>query len=620
VTGQDPLLQQPTYASPRLVADVVMKGGITSGIVYPRAVARLAQTYSLKNVGGTSAGAIAAAAAAAAEHGRHTPRGGFAALAAIPAQLAEGKDGDLRLLRLFQPEERTSSLFRLALAVLANGKRGALSAVRLFPLFPLLGLFLAVIAIVLAALGELGVGYALAVCITAIVVAVAGAAVNVIRDALTVIPDNDFGLCRLFSDSPEAGKEPLTVWLHEQLQALSGKDQDDPLTFGDLWGTADDAGWDPASRTVNLEMITTDLTHGRPLRLPVPFRPKTTQPREAAGLLFDPDELGRYFPASVVRHMESCAPPRSDRRLARLAQINPTRRLRPLPLGADLPVLVAARMSLSFPLLISAIPLWELEFNPKASPELKRVLFSDGGISSNFPVHFFDAILPRRPTFGISLTNFPAGKRPDPDQKRNVDPPPLVAQDVVEPFRDIQGMLGFATAIKDAAQNWRDNAQALIPGFKERIAHVKLDKHEGGLNLDMDKTRLDALAERGECAGGALLERFAESDNGSPYSNWNRYRFARFRIGMALIERTLRSADQGLTYPPDDITATYAELIAGGFDDDSLSYRFESRQRLAMAEETTALYEALVETWGASTLDDEHVPRPEPDLRIVPPA
>ncbi|MFS2045864.1 patatin-like phospholipase family protein, partial [Stenotrophomonas geniculata] len=43
-----------------------MKGGITSGIVYPNAVLALAREYRFKSIGGTSAGAIAAAVAAAA--------------------------------------------------------------------------------------------------------------------------------------------------------------------------------------------------------------------------------------------------------------------------------------------------------------------------------------------------------------------------------------------------------------------------------------------------------------------------------------------------------------------------------------------------------------------------
>ena len=38
--------------------DIVMKGGITSGVVYPPAICRLAEHYHFKNIGGTSAGAI----------------------------------------------------------------------------------------------------------------------------------------------------------------------------------------------------------------------------------------------------------------------------------------------------------------------------------------------------------------------------------------------------------------------------------------------------------------------------------------------------------------------------------------------------------------------------------
>ena len=53
-------------AKPEQSCDVVLKGGITSGVVYPLALVALAEKYRFSNIGGTSAGAIAAAAAAAA--------------------------------------------------------------------------------------------------------------------------------------------------------------------------------------------------------------------------------------------------------------------------------------------------------------------------------------------------------------------------------------------------------------------------------------------------------------------------------------------------------------------------------------------------------------------------
>src|SRR4029453_7284314 len=92
-----------------------MKGGITSGVVYPHAVCTLAQTYRFRNVGGTSAGAIAAAATGAAENGRD--REGFPKLEALPNW--SGSDGNL--LGLFQPQAKTASPFAVLIGALEGG-------------------------------------------------------------------------------------------------------------------------------------------------------------------------------------------------------------------------------------------------------------------------------------------------------------------------------------------------------------------------------------------------------------------------------------------------------------------------------------------------------------------
>ena len=65
--------------------DLVMKGGITSGIVYPLAACELARQYRFRSIGGSSAGAIGAVMVAAAEKGRAT--GGYRQLAEIPTEL-----------------------------------------------------------------------------------------------------------------------------------------------------------------------------------------------------------------------------------------------------------------------------------------------------------------------------------------------------------------------------------------------------------------------------------------------------------------------------------------------------------------------------------------------------
>ena len=43
--------------------DLVMRGGVTSGVVYPSAIQEIAKEFYLVGIGGTSAGAIAACAA-----------------------------------------------------------------------------------------------------------------------------------------------------------------------------------------------------------------------------------------------------------------------------------------------------------------------------------------------------------------------------------------------------------------------------------------------------------------------------------------------------------------------------------------------------------------------------
>src|SRR6516162_215087 len=102
---------------PDRVCDMVMKGGITSGIVYPLVVTTLAEKFLFKNIGGTSAGAIAAAATAAAELARDS--GGFERLARLPDFLgadAPGRSGESNLLAFFQPQPRTAQLFRVCVA------------------------------------------------------------------------------------------------------------------------------------------------------------------------------------------------------------------------------------------------------------------------------------------------------------------------------------------------------------------------------------------------------------------------------------------------------------------------------------------------------------------------
>jgi len=157
---------------------------------------------------------------------------------------------------------------------------------------------------------------------------------------------------------------PLIDWLADELDGLAGiSDPTTPVTFGDLWRGADGLGG-PEDRAIDLQMMTTNLTQGRPYRLPL----------DSGAWFFDPDEWAKLFPQRVVRWLEAHppTPPEAerDRRWWELlcGLLEP---LRPLPDAVDLPVVVAARMSLSFPVLISAVPLFAVDWSRTGNQEAR---------------------------------------------------------------------------------------------------------------------------------------------------------------------------------------------------------------------------------------------------------
>ena len=148
------------------------------------------------------------------------------------------------------------------------------------------------------------------------------------------------------------------------------------------------------------------------------------------------------------------------------------------PDPARLPLIVAARMSLSFPFLISGVPLWRRDFTLLEEAErnkLRRCFFSDGGLSSNFPIHFFDHLLPNSPTFAISLDDY--------DAKRNRGQC-LAAANRRQRNPGAHSAFRGPRRIPDAAlwcrpRTGRTICKATLPGYRERIAHVVLKPEAG---------------------------------------------------------------------------------------------------------------------------------------------
>jgi predicted acylesterase/phospholipase RssA len=599
----------PTTASPVRHCDMVMKGGITSGVIYPLAAVELSREYTFKNVGGTSAGAIAAAAVAAAEHGRQAGTGtGFDGLAKLPRWLGPN------LASLFQPSRSTRPLFSLLTAGMNGsgrlGRAAALlaAAVRGFPVGAVVGLLPGLVLGVATVLG--GEGFLLVwglVCaaLLAVLGAAIGLVVAVVRRGIRAIPDNWFGLCSGYADEDAGGPAPLTTWLADTLDALAGKSGPEPLTFGDLWGTSDPT----AERRLNLEMMTTNLTQGRPYRLPF----------DTEVFFFHPDELGRLFPRRVIDWMLD-HPRASD-------QADRFRPLVPLPAAADLPVVVATRMSLSFPLLISAVPLHAVDYSRAVAPQDRRperCWFSDGGITSNFPVHFFDAPLPRWPTFAVNLRPFHPDHPPQQDEGENVWMPPSNRGGLREWWtrwedRPPAGRLvAFLRSILDTMQNWMDNAQSRVPGYRDRVVHVSHTGDEGGMNLTMPEAIIERLTARGEAAGRLLCRRFAVPAPDGTDLTWDNHRWVRYRSMMSLLETTAARFGRTYLHPePGDVPIDQLSLRPD--DAPPRGYRWAGQAQRDFARQATAAFVKLAEDWRATgeTFADG-APGPSPDLRIVP--
>jgi len=372
-------------------------------------------------------------------------------------------------------------------------------------------------------------------------------------------------------------------------------------------------------------MISTCLTHRRPYGLPI----------DSQQFYFKRKELEEYFPEPVIRWMESHPGPR-DRDTSDVDETGYCR----LPHPSEMPVLVAARMSMSFPVLFRAVPLYAVDFSlahlAKRDPSLKpgsgealqpdekrkpeRCWFLDGGICSNFPIYMFDAPLPRWPTFGIDLQ---AIRKDRPDSF--VWMPSRNAEGFGEQFNRIphenrlESMFDYAAGMIDAARNWTENRQMTVPGYRDRIVHIRLDEgKEGGLNLDMDPNVVREVSDRGLQAADLLLSHFFHPTEDVSLT-WDNHRWIRFRSAFARLEDLLEQIQHGLG-EPETGEASYVDMLDRGSNDPPNSYRLTEHQRglIQRLMEQLLTADATVQSAPEKSRPSHKQPRPAPALRVLP--
>ncbi|MFP2904687.1 hypothetical protein ACLESD_06445 [Pyxidicoccus sp. 3LFB2] len=599
---------------PGQACDLIMKGGVTSGVVYPPAILKLAEKYRFHSIGGASAGAIAAAAAAAAEYGRQTvttpgkTAHGFLRLAEMNDELTT--PGFVR--GLFQPSEASRPLHKAVLAWQDSNakerkrarqkeqrerdeaaKQGAppptpskppkqpnlfarifrrlrwvlrinslclKSVPGSYVLGSVLGLLLAALLVSgsvawglawwmvgsggFKMLGALIVLLALGICGVSTLLGgllASGAMLMRVIGRLNQKDTQSFGICP-GSAGPDALLESgtglaLTDWLHVRLNELAGRGPlDAPITVSEL-----------KKEKIHFKLVTSNLTLGQPYTLPLT--------RGSRSFFFRRSEMARLFPAPVVEALAKWGAANRPTESLRIRDEDAAEFLR-FPMGEDIPLVVATRLSLSFPVLLSAVRLYSVkgETYRKAKGGVPQVVdltkdleehwLSDGGITSNFPIHVFDAWVPQHPTFGITLYDSPLsqvleqreGHHREEDPRDSVLLPHPRDFDKARPQRTaIHDTLGFLRAVFETAQSYRDNAQAGMPGYRERILQLFLDANEGGLNLDMEPEVLERIQAKGRCAAQELLTRYAEADN----VHFAEHRWVRMHVLMAELERQL---------------------------------------------------------------------------------
>ncbi len=652
----DPVTERPPKDR---FCDLVLTGGVASGVVYPWAIVELARHFNFKNIGGTSVGAMAAALAAAAEYGRRcSAPNAFEALRRLPGSLAEDAGGGrARLLALFQPSARCERLFAIfvdGVRVFGGRNRAGPAAVLRFAAASAwrfrreMGLAVAALLAVLVVctsvaglvvpLAAAAAGFPFAQVLAVALVlglgllplaALVGLGLGLRGDLRHGLVKQDLGLVRGGPLSGHGKEDPgLVAWLHEGIQRSAGMNPDNPahapLSFRDLWrappypgaDVADMGGVppdDPRQRSIRLQMITTNVTHGRPYRLPLE---DTT-----SALYYRPEELKKFFPPAVMQALarvarpyqpKSASDPPADQGLG----------LFELP-GADLPIVVAARLSLSFPLLFAALPLHAVDYEmPQGRRKLKPCRFSDGGLCSNFPIHLFDAAVPRWPTFGMWLDKrtefFPGSRLWLPETHRNGRSDTwqrIEADDPTSLSRLWRFLLGAGLASKD----WNDRSAMRMPTVRNRVARINLLRGQGELNIAMSRQEILRVAHTyGVATGREFVKRFV--NNGDA---WRDHQWVRLHTLVESLRGFLTGVDEAsrntaFSQPLESLidACTNGHAQQGSYrPPDGLLTKSQALQLKRLLNAVRALEDEL----SASNAPLPYKAKPKPELRVRPP-
>jgi hypothetical protein len=373
----------------------------------------------------------------------------------------------------------------------------------------------------------------------------------------------------------QAGDVPaLMTWIADRIDDLAGvpapRDPmgDDPattpdrhaLTFADLWlrrldRVPDDgetlwrASQDREHRAIDLTLLGSDLSRRMPYALP--FSPQGQR------LMFCHECLLDVAPGRVVRQLQQAAP---DAAIEPWDAVTCPRHedvaLRQLPDPWDLPIALAVRISAALPGVLTPVPLYSRAMPTDVGAIGARThWFCDGAVTAPLEVTFFDAPLPRWPTFGLTEGE-PAS--------------------TLTAWRPASGLRGLLDAIAGSALR-RGSTRAGADGDAlGRVAGTGAVSDVRGRGPFLTQECILRLAERGHLAGTRLRETFTGPDGGLTGQTWtDRYRWIRLRTALR-DSRELSRAMAGMPLYrdlaaryriPAELTTWFAEPVTAGATD-----------------------------------------------------
>jgi predicted acylesterase/phospholipase RssA len=733
--------------------DLVLKGGVVDGVIYPGVLTELAREYRFQSIAGTSVGAIAASLGAASEYARRfgSDDGFNEVLRKIPDELAkvpEPATGQTKLRTLFQPDAGLERIFNVVVDLLSAPQRSKVindkpmpnksgynfgrAVFKNYTFYVLIGFLLGeAIALILSSKSLLAFGcffkivfqswfFPVTSCeplsaaasilfvlmipglLFGLVGSIVIALMSVWRDIKLLTNTPGFGFCSGLS-AKGAKNEGLIEWLHKGIQGAAKLPLSRPLTFQDLWdapGGPKQGDGEQVPKSIDLRMMTTAVSHGRPYELPI------ADP--SVKLYFKIKEFADYFPEDVINHLcdlsnaplytelESylsvvpgapnfeTSPPTTF--LYPDEYVNDLEGFRELPLG-KLPVIVAVRMSMNFPVLFKAMPLWAIDSEAKARnpdkgaayPEFRKVWFSDGGVTSNFPIHIFDSPVPAWPTFGVFITDESRGtfyQRLAKAQGQAITKPKGLkffprfrwgeqkVQDkgggtsVEQPMRtDLtnfhtsgrsekwqlgaddpdyknmtrskgNGFTDFLWNIVDSAKDWADNANMRMPGTRDRVVTIFHNGlTNGGLNLKLEPDSIRELGNvNGVEAGKRLVEKFVESALNTSgkqtelagSKGWLDHRWVRFNTYVIALKAHITGFQDAINFA-NEVSPTVDQIEASKkYPPLKFEKYFEATLTQTQADALKKAVDAIAALEVAlcnDTVVQPYVPKPQPELK-----